>query len=149
MTGDVSTAEITDAPWNELIGDIAGTPATWVQESDRHTYWPRAWAARALCYVGDMSAVVALVDATRDEHWRVRMNAVRALGVIGDAGAETEIITAARDPNPRVRAAAATALGSVGGDEAHDVLNTLRADSDRRVTARAEVALERLIRSEL
>ena len=45
MTGDVSTAEITDAPWNELIVDMPGH-RPWVQESDRHTYWPRAWAAR-------------------------------------------------------------------------------------------------------
>jgi hypothetical protein len=59
MTGDVSTAEVPDAPWNELILDIAGTSAEWVRESDRHNYWPRAWAARALCYVGDLSVVVA------------------------------------------------------------------------------------------
>jgi HEAT repeat protein len=147
LSGDVSTVEIVDDPWYELIADIAGSPAAWVQESDRRIYWPRAWAARALCYVVDVSATAPLVDATRDDHWRVRMNSVRALGIIGDAGTEMAVIAASRDANPRVRAAAATALGSLGGDEAYDLLTGLVADPDARVIARAEVALERLARS--
>lgn len=149
LTGDISTAEIADDPWNELIVDISGHSAEWVQESDRHIYWPRAWAARALCYVGDATATAALIDAARDEHWRVRMNAVRALGIIGDTGAQTGVIAGGLDAHPRVRAAAATALGSLGGDDAFHLLTGLVADPDARVIARAEVALERLARSDL
>jgi hypothetical protein len=88
--------------------------------------------ARALCYVADATATAALIDAARDEHWRVRMNAVRALGIIGDAEAQTGVIAAGRDAHARVRAAAITALGSLGGDDAFDLLTRLVADPDAR-----------------
>jgi HEAT repeat protein len=148
MAGDVAMAELEVEPWRGLLGDIAGIDTGWVRSSDRHEYWPRAWASRALCYVGDQRATTALIAATGDEHWRVRMNAVRALGIIGGDGAADAVMAASHDAHPRVRSAAATACGSIGGYRAFDVLATLLDDPDRRVVARADASLERLARSE-
>jgi HEAT repeat protein len=148
VAGDVATPELEVEPWRGLLRDIAGIDTGWVQSSDRHDYWPRAWASRALCYIGDRRATTALIAATGDEHWRVRMNAVRGLGFIGGDGAADAVMAASHDAHPRVRSAAATSFGSMGGDRAFDVLATLLDDPDSRVVARADAALERLSRSE-
>jgi HEAT repeat protein len=148
LAGDVSMPELGDEPWRGLLRDISGVDTGWMYSSDRHEYWPRAWAGRALCYIGDQRATAALIEATGDAHWRVRMNAVRALGLIGGDGASDAVITASQDAHPRVRSAAATSCGSIGDDRAFDILANLMSDSDGRVVARADAALERLSRSE-
>jgi hypothetical protein len=148
LAGEVAMPELEVEPWRGLLRDIAGIDTGWVQSSDRQEYWPRAWASRALCYIGDQRATPALVAATGDEHWRVRMNAVRALGVIGGEGAADAVIAASHDAHPRVRSAAATSCGSIGDDRAFDVLATLLDDADSRVVARADASLERLARSD-
>ena len=44
-----------------------------------HSYWARAWAARALLYVWQDSATDAVVGALADEHWRVRELAAKVV----------------------------------------------------------------------
>jgi HEAT repeat protein len=148
LAGEVAAPELEVEPWRGLLRDIAGIDTGWVQSTDRHEYWPRAWAGRALCYVGDQRATPALIAGTGDEHWRVRMNAVRALGIVGGDGAAEAVMAASHDGHPRVRSAAATSCGSIGDDRAFDVLATLLDDPDSRVVARADASLERLSRSE-
>jgi HEAT repeat protein len=148
LAGEVATPELEVEPWHGLLRDIAGIDTGWVLSSDRHEYWPRAWASRALCYIGDQRATPALIAATGDEHWRVRMNAVRALGIVGGDGAADAVMAASHNAHPRVRSAAATSCGSIGGDRAFGVLAALLDDPDSRVAARADASLERLARSE-
>jgi hypothetical protein len=69
-------------------------------------YWLRVWAARALLYAWDETAVPAVVAALADEAWRVREMAakVAARRLLGEA---VEALAAlGDDPVARVRRAA-------------------------------------------
>jgi hypothetical protein len=96
-----------------LIMALAG-PAGLVVINDgpaqRNQYWGRVWGARGLLYAFDERAADAIIDALRDEHWRVREMAAKViarhkLGVAVPAIAELR-----DDPVPRVRAASERAL---------------------------------------
>lgn len=145
LIGIVPADDVSYPPWRSLIRDVAGVDADWVTGSAAREYWPRAWAARALAYVGDASAIDALTTGARDDHWRVRMNSVRALGVIGSSSSVPAILPGADDPHPRVREAAARALGRTGDGVALTTLGRLAADEDPMVAATASRALERLV----
>lgn len=80
----------------------------------RLVYWPGSWAARALAYADDSGAARALLMATTDQQWRVRMTAVQTLGRLGVKGVSNHLRAALEDEHPRVRAAAEQALQRVG-----------------------------------
>jgi HEAT repeat protein len=129
----------------EAIGDgharrlLAGAPGTSLG------YWPRAWAARALRYVGGPAQAPALRQALGDAHWRVRMNATGALSATKAREAEGEIAALLRDPHWRVREAAARALGRLTRDpQLAGALQQALADPDERVQSAAAAALIRL-----
>lgn len=148
LVGKVAGADLCREPWRYLLRDIADVDPEWVIESEARSYWPRAWAGRALWYVGDDSAVHELSQAVEDRHWRVRMNSVRALGRVRDLRGEETLVRARQDEHHRVRSAVATALGSLGGETSFSTLRGLMSDPSREVRVRAEAALERLVGSE-
>jgi hypothetical protein len=76
----------------------------------RNQYWRRVWGARGLLHAWDDRATKAIIEATADEHWRVREMAAKVVAShTVDAGLEA--VTGLRaDPVPRVRAAAERAM---------------------------------------
>jgi hypothetical protein len=73
-------------------------------------YWLRVWGARGLLWVWDDAAAAALIDALRDEHWRVREMAAKVVAR-NKVGAAFEAVDALRtDGVPRVAAAAERAI---------------------------------------
>jgi HEAT repeat protein len=75
---------------------------------------PYRWgAAEALGRMGDQRAVVPLIQALRDEDWRVRMKAAWSLGRLGDPSAIGPLREAQRDPMEGVQEMAKEALGVI------------------------------------
>ncbi len=82
-------------------------------EGGRTGYWPRVWAARGLLYAWEDDATTAVIDATKDESWRVREMAAKVVAR-HRLGAALPATAALRDdPVARVRAAAERALINV------------------------------------
>jgi hypothetical protein len=98
-------------------------------------------AAEALGQIGDPGAVVALIDALRDDNSSVRQAAAEALGRIGDASAVAPLLVSLKDPSSGVRCAAARALGQIGDRLAVDPLIVALADSSWSVRESVAVAL--------
>jgi HEAT repeat protein len=98
---------------DSLITVLGGEPARGVLDGDaggKTGYWPRVWAARGLLHAWDPAATSAVIDATRDEAWRVREMAAKVIARhrIGDA---LDVVAALRaDEVERVRAAASRAV---------------------------------------
>lgn len=98
---------------DELILALAGPHAANVlagSEGGKSGYWPRVWAARGLLHVWDDEATPAIVQATMDEHWRVREMAAKVIAAhrLGDGLDAVAVLR--DDPVPRVRAAAERAV---------------------------------------
>ncbi len=111
LVGEVGPLELRAEPWPRVLAHLGrGHAARLDLEDPALAYWPRAWAARALAYVGDVSTAPWLVRALADDHWRVRMNAVRTIGRLRIAGLESEVAPLLEDPHRRVREAAELAL---------------------------------------
>lgn len=81
---------------------------------DGNAYWARAWAARALAYIGDHRSAPSLVRALGDDHWRVRMTAAQTIGRLRLQGCSAELLPLLEDDHGRVRDAAALALELTG-----------------------------------
>lgn len=73
-------------------------------------YWLRVWAARGLLWAWEDSALSALLQAVRDEQWRVREHAAKIVARHGVTAALPAIEALLDDEVPRVRAAARRAL---------------------------------------
>lgn len=100
----------------ELMSYLAGRKGPrWVELGfGVQGYFVRTWALRAMLYAWDESAVMTVIDALEDEHWRPREMALRVIAkrqVDGDVDAVAEL---SDDPVPRVRAAARRALERLG-----------------------------------
>jgi hypothetical protein len=130
-------------------------PLTWVggphaaalqilPELGPHAYWPRVWGARGLRHAWASEAAPAVVDALRDEAWRVREMAVRVASQRELGEAQEQLIALLGDDVPRVRVAAARALARVGESESVAALIPLIDDRDRRVGRVAAAALAEL-----
>ena len=113
----------------------------------------RAYAAEGLGGVGDVHAVVPLIDALTDNNSTVRRFAISSLGKIRDARAIDVLIPFLRDEEPDMRCAAAVALGELGLTEDRfstppvqviEALINSVTDSDRAVCSAAIVALGRI-----
>lgn len=92
----------------DLIFALGGGPARWAVEGGEPgpDYWLRVWAARGLLWVWDDQASPPVVNALRDEAWRVREMAVKVAARHRVAGATSTIAELCTDENARVRAAA-------------------------------------------
>jgi HEAT repeat protein len=147
LDGSVSGEALMSGPYPRILADIGDGHATALMEDPtgaRLVYWPRAWAARAMAYVGDDSVGSALIEAVSDEYWRVRMNAISASGRLGLAEAQPAVIAALDDQHHRVRAAAVVALGRIGDETAMAAISGF-VDRHGR-SSQTDHALERIAR---
>lgn len=113
----------------------------------------RAYAAEGLGGVGDVHAVVPLIDALDDNNSTVRRFAISSLGKIRDDRATDVLIPFLQDEEADMRCAAAVALGELGLSEdrfstppvqiIEALINSIT-DSDRGVCSAAIVALGRI-----
>ena len=113
----------------------------------------RAYAAEGLGGVGDVHAIVPLINALSDEDASVRRFAISSLGHLKDARAIDGLIPFLQDEESDLRCAAVVALGELGlTKERYDIpptqviealINSIT-DSDRSVCSAAVVALGRI-----
>lgn len=110
----------------------------------------RSYAVNALGYLDYKGAVDILIDALRDNMWRVRVQAAEALGR-KQASEAFEILKykAQKDPDVRnVRLAAVKAIGELDSRKGYDFLRELYSDSKAPDGLRAK-AIEILIEDNL
>lgn len=92
---------------------LAGPAAQQVldgHEGGLEGYWPRVWAARGLLHVWDDVAGPAIIEATRDQSWRVREMAAKVIGRHGVADGLQALADLQGDAVARVRTAATRSL---------------------------------------
>jgi len=99
----------------EFLLTVGGEHAQGILDGAPVLYWPELWGMRALLYVWNDTAVIAVTAGLQNQAWRVRemaarVAATRGLDVVPVLG---ELLT---DDVARVRAAAARALGALGDD---------------------------------
>jgi len=123
---------------------VGGEHARGILEGAPVLYWPELWGTRALLYVWNDSAVLAVTAALNNQAWRVREMAARVAAARGldVAPILTELLT---DEVARVRAAAARALGAIGADI--EVLKPLLKDPEIDVRRGAQQAIDALRKS--
>lgn len=105
--------------------------------------WPRVWALRALLYVWDDLAAVAVVEALADPAWRVREMAAKVARLRELPGAHL-LGALLQDPLPRVRVAGLRALAVVGEAEHAPAVRDALDDADAGVADAAAAALAAL-----
>jgi hypothetical protein len=97
-----------------LLAALGGGPAAGQVLSGREAgidgYWPRVWAARGLLHAWDDRATAAIIEATRDQAWRVREMAAKVIARHRVGDALTAVAGLRADAVPRVRAAAERAV---------------------------------------
>lgn len=113
----------------------------------------RAYAAEGLGGVGDVHAIVPLINALSDNNSTVRRFAISSLGKIGDTSVVEVLIPFLQDEEADMRCAAVVALGELGLSEnrfstppvqiIEALINSIT-DSDRGVCSAAVVALGRI-----
>ena len=113
----------------------------------------RAYAAEGLGGVGDVHAIVPLINALSDEDTAVRRFAISSLGHLRDERAINGLIPFLQDNEPDMRCTAVVALGELGLTEERitnppvEVIEALIGsitDTDRSVCSAAVVALGRI-----
>lgn len=109
----------------------------------------RAYAVSALSGFSGPRVDSLLIEALKDDFWRVRENAAQSLGKRKVAQAVPILEYKAKyDPTANVRLAAVTALGKIGGMGAIGYLRTLFANDNVDPSLR-ETALDSLVASDL
>lgn len=147
LTEAVPPAALTVPPFSTVLQHIGNANATTFFADDvlmQHAYRARAWAARALTYLGDENAIPWLIEALDDPHWRVRMNTLQALGRLGAEGYDEVLAKRLEDEHERVRCAAALALGRTGHEFALTPLQEALEDRSEAVRQQADHALARI-----
>lgn len=102
-----------EAADDELVVALGGPAALTVlagREGGRTGHWPRVWAARGLLHAWQAEATQVVVQATRDDSWRVREMAAKAIAKHRVDEALDAVLGLRDDPIPRVRTAAARAV---------------------------------------
>jgi hypothetical protein len=107
---DVLSRRGVDSAFLHVIGGPAAGTILDGREGGVDGYWPRTWAARALLYAWQDSAIPAVLAATTDDSWRVREMAAKVVARHQVDSALEAITLLARDEHPRVSAAAARAV---------------------------------------
>jgi HEAT repeat protein len=102
---------------DDLILALGGPPADWVRtgEPSGPAYWLRVWAARGLLYAWDDSAEPAVLQALRDDEWRVREMALKVVARHRLKAASQHVVELRSDPAARVRAAATRTTRALTG----------------------------------
>jgi HEAT repeat protein len=95
----------------DLLLALAGPAARPFVEGPRDDdYWLRVWGARGLLWAWEDSATASIIDATDDEHWRVREMAAKVVARHHVEDAMPAMLRLRDDDVPRVRAAAQRAV---------------------------------------
>ena len=123
---------------------LGGEHARGILEGAPVLYWPELWGTRALLYVWNDSAAVAVTAALNNQAWRVREMATR-VAAARRLAVEPVLAELLTDDVARVRAAAARALGTVGSDL--EALKPLLKDPDIDVRRGAQQAIDALRKS--
>ncbi len=117
------------------------------------SYEIRAYAAEGLGAVGDIHAIIPLIEALSDSNATVRRFAISSLGHLRDERAIEPLIPFLHDDEPDMRCAAVVALGELGLSDERTAKPPLRiiealitsiTDNDRAVCSAAVVALGRI-----
>ena len=119
---------------------VGGTHAQGILDGAPPLYWPEVWGARALMYVWNDSARLAIQAGLSNQAWRVRemsakVTAARVLPFVD------EVTALATDDVARVRAQAARTLGEIADADAVPTLTALLKDKDIDVRRQAGSAL--------
>ncbi|HEV7951212.1 MAG TPA: HEAT repeat domain-containing protein [Glaciihabitans sp.] len=120
---------------------VGGIHAQGILDGAPALYWPELWGARALGFVWNDSALIAIQSGLTNQAWRVREMCARVVFERQLPLAET-LVPMLSDEVPRVRAAAARALGAVGDHEHAAAIKVLLKDSDVEVRRPAGQALQ-------
>ena len=128
---------------DEFLLIVGGRHAEGVLAGAPVLYWPELWGTRALLYVWDDSAAVAVTSALTNQAWRVREMAARVAAARDLPVAET-LRALLTDDVPRVRASAARALGAVGSPDDAELIKRLLKDKEIDVRRAAGQGLEAL-----
>lgn len=107
----------------------------------------RVSAAAALARRGELVAVEpVLIDALRDEDYRIRMHAARGLASVSSERAAAALVDALADPHTSVRWQVADSLGWIGiaRPEVSGPLAAALEDRSRRVRLSASRSLSRM-----
>jgi HEAT repeat protein len=102
---------------NALIFALGGRPARWALEGGDPgpDYWLRVWGARGLLWAWSDEALPSILNALRDDAWRVREMAVKVVTRHELDAALAALSELQQDPNARVRKAAERALHRLAG----------------------------------
>lgn len=149
LIGDISSRELAADPGMlPILQGIGGRTALALLRDPtgkRLAYWPRVWAARTLALIGDSRCASALLIATSDQHWRVRMQAARAAGLVSDSTTIDRIAELlSSDSQRRVREAVALSIGRGGSKDCLVYLAELTRDDEPTVRRAADRAIIRL-----
>jgi hypothetical protein len=101
------------------------------------------WAVTAALGRMGTSAVPGLIEALRDENWKVRRSAAEALWALGEPEAVAGLVVALNDRNDVVRQAASSALEAMSTMAVPELIKAL-ANRDRQVGRAAAEMLERI-----
>ena len=104
----------------------------------------RSYAAQALESMGDMQAVLPLINALRDADSTVRRFAISSLGALRDGRAVESLIPFLNDAEPDMRCAAAVALGDLRAAHSVEPLIAALDDPDRSVCSATVIALGKI-----
>lgn len=124
------------------MNDPAGIPALLALRGDSSPL-ARSLAVRGLrAATADSAslrseALAALIEAARDPHPHVRINAMTALGGYGEDESSESISAALGDDNENVRWAAARALGQAAGPTAKTALRRVAANAEESLAVRS------------
>ncbi len=125
----------------EFLLVVGGEHARGILDGAPVLYWPELWGTRALLYVWNDSAVIAVTAALHNQAWRVREMAARVAAARGLDVAPI-LVGMLGDETPRVRAAAARALGALGTAETVDDIRPLLKDPEIDVRRGAQQGID-------
>ena len=128
---------------DDFLLAVGGRHAEGVLKGAPVLYWPELWGTRALLYVWDDTAILAVRAALGNQAWRVREMGTR-VAAARDLPLAPPITELLLDEVPRVRAAAARALGALGGASAVAAIRPLLKDPEIDVRRGAQQAIDAL-----
>jgi len=128
---------------DEFLLYVGGDHARGILNGAPPLYWPELWGTRALLYVWDDSAALAVTAALENQAWRVREMATR-VAAQRELPVIEQLTTLLTDDVPRVRAAAARAIGALGGAEQIETIRPLLKDGEIDVRRGAQQAIDQL-----
>ncbi len=127
----------------DFLLSVGGEHARGIINGAPPLYWPELWGMRALLYVWNDSATVAVTAGLQNQAWRVREMSCR-VSATRKIMVRAEVTALLVDEVPRVRAAAARALGAIGSAADADSIRSILKDPEIDVRRGAHEGLSTL-----